>query len=347
MIREAASPSPPTSRFVNRDTGPAQGANFEFRDARGQSAGLAPGSRPRAGSGSSGEGTRSPPTTPPTGGAGCRTGRPWRCPWAPPCGSGSPSPVAAVACAADFTRLRVASPGWGGGDLGAPSLAGSALGRPPLAGRRGGDGVLGTSDSLHLVRRRWSGDVELVAGGQPHDTDPRGRGLDDRGSAPAPCVHLSLTPPSLPLAGAVLATATPPARRSRRRLLRAVAPGWIKLTRENDTFRAFHSRRRPVDVVRQRDRPHGPRCPRGVAVSAGRRGPEHRGVQRGLRGPPPPHPLPPGERDRVQGPGGPATPSGSGDERGRWLLHEQWLGGMDSSGLPDDLSIRTTLEPLR
>jgi aryl-phospho-beta-D-glucosidase BglC (GH1 family)/regulation of enolase protein 1 (concanavalin A-like superfamily) len=361
MIREAASPDAAYAfSFVNRDTGaPAQGANFEFRDARGstsQNAGLAPGVAAPSWVRLVRRGDEVTAYHSADGRRWVQNGPVVEVPMGPTVWVGlAVSGGGGTTCAADFTRLRVAAPGWGGGDLGAPSLAGSARWdglRWQVAG--GGDGVLGTSDSLHLVRRRWSGDVELVARVDSlTDTDPlAGAGLMIReGSAPdAPCVHLSLTPPSLhPFAGAVLRyrdDAGAPVQ-TPGLLPGAVAPGWIKLTREDDTFRAFHS----ADGVQwtwfgSATVPMDPAVHVGLAVSARDDGAlntaEFSGVYVGRR-----HRTPFLRASGIEF----KDHRGTGDavrlrgtNAGGWLLHEQWLGGMDSSGLPDDLSIRTTLE---
>ena len=255
---------------------------------------------------------------------------------------------------AAFSGVSVLPADWAGADIGGPALAGSAR-FDGLTWRVSGGGadVWGTSDQFHFAQQVFTGDVTLIAKVRSQsntgDFAKAGLMIRDGNGADASYAFAFLTPDNpQPFAGAIFEcrNGAGNAAQSIGYTPGVTAPAWLKLVRAGNVFTASQS-------------PDGQSWTQMGSVSIGMSATVRVGlavdahdnaalntatfsdVFAGVN-----------YRDpflRTSGilfknnRGAGETVKLRGTNLGGWMLHENWLDGMDSSELPDDITMRNTL----
>ena len=256
---------------------------------------------------------------------------------------------------AALSNVSVLPADWSDADIGAPALAGSARcdGRTWNVSGGGAD-VWGTSDQFHFAQQTFSGDVTLIAKvrslSNTGNFAKAGLMIRDGTGADASYAFAFLTPDNpQPFAGAIFESrnGAGTASQSNGNTAGALAPRWLKLVRAGNVFTAFQS-------------PDGASWTQfgsttigmnatvqvGLAVDANDNAALNTAmfsdvfVGTNFRDPF----LRTSGLNFKNGRGAGDTVRLRGTNLGGWMLHENWINGMDSSGLPDDITLRNTLE---
>ena len=255
---------------------------------------------------------------------------------------------------AAFGSVSVLPADWSDADIGTPALAGSAR-CDGLTWRVSGGGadVWGTADQCHFARQIFSGDVTLIAKvrslSNTGNFAKAGLMIRDGTGADASYAFAFLTPANpQPFAGAIFEcrNGAGSAAQSIGYTPGVAAPAWLKLVRAGNVFTASQS-------------PDGQSWTQmgsvtigmsatvrvGLAVDANDNAALNSAAFSDVF-------VGANYRDPFLRTGGTyfKNSRGAGDtvklrgtNLGGWMLHENWINGMDSSGLPDDIAMRNTL----
>lgn len=256
---------------------------------------------------------------------------------------------------AALSNVSVLPVDWSDADIGTPALAGSArCDGLTWSVSGGGADVWGTSDQCHFAQRIFSGDVTLIAKvrslANTGNFAKAGLMIRDGTGADASYAFAFLTPDNpQPFAGAIFESrnGAGTASQSNGNTAGALAPRWLKLVRAGNVFTAFQS-------------PDGANWTQFGSVTIGMSATAQVGlavdandnaalntamfsdvfVGTNWRDPF----LRTSGLNFKNGRGAGDIVRLRGTNLGGWMLHENWINGMDSSGLPDDITLRNTLE---
>ena len=256
---------------------------------------------------------------------------------------------------AALSNVSVLPADWSDADIGAPALVGSArFDGLAWSVSGGGADVWGTSDQFHFAQQTFSGDVTLIAKlrslSNTGNFAKAGLMIRDGTSADASYAFAFLTPDNpQPFAGAIFESRSGAGNSAQSigNTAGALAPRWLKLVRAGNVFTAFQS-------------PDGASWTQFGSVTIGMNATVQVGlavdandnaalnsavfsdvfVGTNFRDPF----LRTSGLNFKNGRGAGDTVRLRGTNLGGWMLHENWINGMDSSGLPDDVTLRNTLE---
>ena len=253
-----------------------------------------------------------------------------------------------------FSGVSVMPADWSGADIGAPALAGSAR-FDGMTWRVSGGGadIWGTADQFHFAQQVLTGDVTLIAKVRSQsntgDFAKAGLMIRDGVGADASYAFAFLTPTNpQPFAGAIFEfrNGAGNAAQSIGYTPGVAAPAWLKLVRAGNVFTASQSDDgQSWTILGSITIGMSATVRVGLAVdandNAALNSAEFSDVFVGVN-----------YRDPFLRTNGILFKNnrGAGDavklrgtNLGGWMLHENWITGLDSSELPDDITMRNTL----